>query len=149
MHVIVILADWRKRSLWCELHCCLVVTIVADHRYYPLFREHSRSPCYLDEHYAPMLVTNLFPALNANRSVTWADWSCNGSHPATYNRGDVLVRLLQRMRSRSKCAYNDNAITSTCFLFARKFEAAALASLLRWLPSSCTTPHSTSTEHYR
>ncbi|WOL03982.1 hypothetical protein Cni_G12703 [Canna indica] len=119
MHPTVALADWRKGPQWFELHRRLAAAIVADRRYYPLFREHCRSPCYLDEHYVPTLVTKLFPGLNANRSVTWADWSRGGSHPATYNRGDVSVRLLQRMRSGSKCAYSDNATTSTCFLFAR------------------------------
>ncbi|CAL9071925.1 unnamed protein product [Musa textilis] len=75
MHPIVTLAEWRKGSQWFELHRRLAAAVVSDRRYYPVFREHSRPPCYVDEHYLPTLVTKLFPGFNTNRSLTWVDWS--------------------------------------------------------------------------
>ncbi|URE40281.1 Core-2/I-Branching enzyme [Musa troglodytarum] len=108
MHPTVTSAEWRKGSQWFEVQRGLAVGIVSDRRYYPVFREHCRPPCYVDEHYLPTVVAKLAPGLNANRSVTWVDWSRGGSHPATYKRRDVSLRLM----------------------FARKFEASALGRLL-------------------
>ncbi|CAL9768752.1 unnamed protein product [Musa acuminata subsp. burmannicoides] len=130
MHPTVTLAEWRKGSQWFEVQRGLAVGIVSDRRYYPVFREHCRPPCYVDEHYLPTAVAKLAPGLNANRSVTWVDWSRGGSHPATYKRRDVSLGLMERMRSGSKCVYNNRTTTSSCFLFARKFEATALGRLL-------------------
>ncbi|RZR79447.1 hypothetical protein BHM03_00005170, partial [Ensete ventricosum] len=136
MRPTVTLAEWRKGSQWFEVQRGLAVGIVSDRRYYPVFREHCRPPCYVDEHYLPTVVAKLAPGLNANRSVTWVDWSRGGSHPATYKRRDVSLGLMERMRRGSKCVYNNNnnnnrtTTSSSCFLFARKFEASALGRLL-------------------
>ncbi|XP_064947480.1 uncharacterized protein LOC135597905 [Musa acuminata AAA Group] len=75
------------------------IVTLADRRYFPVFREHCRPPCYVDEHYLPTLVTKLFPGLNSNMSLTWVDWSRGGAHPATYRRRDVSVGLMERTRN--------------------------------------------------
>ncbi|OAY82544.1 hypothetical protein ACMD2_25583 [Ananas comosus] len=137
MRPTVSLAEWRKGSQWFAVHRELAVGIVSDRRYYPVFREHCRPPCYADEHYIPTLVSKLFPARNANRSVTWVDWSGGGPHPAVYRRRDVSEGLLRRMRdgsTMSRCSYNERP-TSICFLFARKFDASALEPLMLMAPA--------------
>ncbi|OAY74760.1 hypothetical protein ACMD2_27435 [Ananas comosus] len=132
----VSLAEWRKGSQWFAAHRELAVGIVSDRRYYLVFRENCRPLCYADEHYIPTLVSKLFPARNANRSVTWVDWSVGGAHPAAYRRRDVSEGLLRRMRdgSTSRCSYNEK-VTSVCFLFARKFDASALEPLMLMAPA--------------
>ncbi|CAD5190568.1 unnamed protein product [Musa acuminata subsp. malaccensis] len=102
---------------------------LADRRYFPVFREHCRPPCYVNEHYLPTLVTKLFPGLNSNRSLTWVDWSRGGAHPATYRRRDVSVGLMER--TRNDYSNNTTNTTTMCFLFARKLEAAGVAPLLQ------------------
>lgn len=70
-----------------------------------------------DEHY----FLNMFHgSVNANRSVTWVDWSIGGPHPATYAADNITERLLQSIRkNETDCVYNGEQ-TSLCFLFARK-----------------------------
>nr|CAD1834987.1 unnamed protein product [Ananas comosus var. bracteatus] len=46
MRPTVSLAEWRKGSQWFAVHRELAVGIVSDRRYYPVFREHCRPPCY-------------------------------------------------------------------------------------------------------
>ncbi|XP_077244626.1 glycosyltransferase BC10-like [Tasmannia lanceolata] len=125
--------DWRKGSQWFESNRKIAVEMVSDKKYYAVFREHCRPPCYMDEHYFSTLVTKLFPELNSNRSITWVDWSRGGSHPASFGRKDVTVRFLNRVRFGSNCAYNGTS-SSICFLFARKFVPSTLGPLLRIAP---------------
>jgi len=125
----VTLQDWRKGSQWFTVHRALAVEVVSDRTYYPVFRDHCGPPCYMDEHYLPTLVRKRLAWLNSNRSVTWADWSRGGSHPATYRKPDVTVALVERMRRGSGCVYNGNA-SEVCFLFARKFHANSLGPLI-------------------
>lgn len=129
----VSLHDWRKGSQWFELRRDLAVEIVADRTFFPLFRDHCRPSCYVDEHYLPTVVTKLFPARNSNRSVTWVDWSKGGSHPVTFERRHVSEKFLNEIRNGSKCSYNGSE-TTMCFLFARKFAPSALAPLLELAP---------------
>lgn len=131
MHPTITLQDWRKGSQWFTIHRALAADIVSDRTYYPVFRDHCRPPCYMDEHYLPTIVTKRRPWLNSNRSVTWVDWSRGGSHPAVYRKWDVSVALVKRMRKGrgSGCSYNGNA-SEVCFLFARKFHANTLRPLM-------------------
>lgn len=132
MSPLLSLPDWRKGSQWFQIHRRLAAAAVADRHYCPAFRDLCRPPCYADEHYLPTLVAKLFPTLNANRSLTWVDWSRGGSHPTTYRRRDVSVALIRRLRGGSTCIVNNlHNSTSSCFFFARKFETASLPPLLR------------------
>ncbi|XP_043700161.1 glycosyltransferase BC10-like [Telopea speciosissima] len=135
MWPIVSLSDWRKGSQWFEVNRKLAIKIISDQKYYPVFREHCRPPCYMDEHYLPTLVTKLHPELNSNRSLTWVDWTTGGSHPKRFVRRDVSESLLNRIRSGFNCSYNGNYTTSICFLFARKFHPSTLEPLLRIAPT--------------
>ncbi|EXC20501.1 hypothetical protein L484_027054 [Morus notabilis] len=127
------LSDWRKGAQWFELHRDLAVRVLSDRKFYPLFRDLCRPACYSDEHYLPTLVNILYGESNANRSVTWVDWSRGGPHPGRFGWGDVTDEFLNRIRFGSKCLYNGNE-TSMCFLFARKFLPNALEPLLRVSP---------------
>jgi len=85
-----------------------------------------------DEHYLPTTVNMLHGARNANRTVTFVDWSKGGPHPARYGARDVTVELIQgirRTRSDRPCLYNSRP-TSMCYLFARKFTPDTLQPLL-------------------
>ncbi|XP_040376468.1 glycosyltransferase BC10-like [Oryza brachyantha] len=126
----ITLPQWRKGSQWFELSRGLAVSVLADTRYYPLFRQHCLPSCYPDEHYLPTLVTMLHGAANSNRTVTYVDWSRGGAHPVTYAAGDVTPDLIQSLRrSETPCMYNSRP-TTACFLFARKFSPDALEPLL-------------------
>ncbi|KAJ0106643.1 hypothetical protein Patl1_19152 [Pistacia atlantica] len=71
---------------------------------------------------------------NSNRTVTWVDWSKGGPHPAKFQRQDVTIELLNRLRdSRKLCDYNGKK-TKICFLFARKFMPNTLDRLLKFAP---------------
>lgn len=70
---------------------------------------------------------------NANRTLTWVDWSKGGPHPTKFIRPDVTVEFLKRLRNYRKCEYNGR-ITNLCYLFARKFTTHALPRLLRFAP---------------
>ncbi|XP_068642477.1 glycosyltransferase BC10-like [Aristolochia californica] len=130
----VTIHDWRKGSQWFEVNRKLALEIVSDRKYYPLFRDHCKPSCYVDEHYLPTLVTKLFPELNSRRSITWVDWSAGGSHPKSFGRKDITEKFVNQLRFGSMCSYNGKN-SSVCFLFARKFLAGALEPLLRILPA--------------
>ena len=51
MWPLVTLADWRKGSQWFAIDCKISIEIISDLKYYPVFRDHCRPPCYMDEHY--------------------------------------------------------------------------------------------------
>ncbi|CAM0147174.1 unnamed protein product [Urochloa decumbens] len=128
--------QWRKGSQWFELARDLAVTVVADERYYPKFREHCRPGCYVDEHYLPTVLTAVAPARIANRSVTWTDWSRGGAHPATFGEGDIDEAFLTRLTTevdQKTCEYNGQP-AQVCFLFARKFAPNTLKPLLKLAP---------------
>ncbi|CAF2108208.1 unnamed protein product [Brassica napus] len=114
------LSDWRKGNQWFEISRKVAAEIVSDHRYYAVFKEHCRPPCYMDEHYLPTLVNKICPEMNSNRTVTWVDWSRGGSHPARFMKEDIRVGFLDWIRFGSNCSY-DGEVTNVCFLFARKF----------------------------
>ncbi|KAG8078643.1 hypothetical protein GUJ93_ZPchr0007g4907 [Zizania palustris] len=132
----ITLPQWRKGSQWFELSRDLAMRVLADTKYYPLFRQHCRPSCYPDEHYLPTLVNMLHGEQNSNRTVTYVDWSRGGAHPAMYGAEAVTPDLIQRIRRSDKqpCTYNSRP-TSTCFLFARKFSPDALAPLLNISPT--------------
>ncbi|CAL9175027.1 glycosyltransferase BC10-like [Musa acuminata AAA Group] len=124
------LSQWRKGSEWFELNRGLAIDIVAEHTYYSLFRKYCKPSCYPDEHYIPTYLNMFHGSLNANRSVTWVDWSRGGSHPAWYGAANITVEFIQSIRNNgTSCMYNSRS-TSVCFLFARKFAPSALAPLL-------------------
>uniref|UniRef100_A0A803KUX9 Uncharacterized protein n=1 Tax=Chenopodium quinoa TaxID=63459 RepID=A0A803KUX9_CHEQI len=83
------LSDWRKGNQWFELNRDLGIAVVSDEAFYPVFRDHCRPPCYIDEHYLATLVVKIGKDSNSNRSITWVDWSKPGSHPTTFVRKDV------------------------------------------------------------
>ncbi|XP_019164618.1 PREDICTED: uncharacterized protein LOC109160829 [Ipomoea nil] len=136
MYPTVALSDWRKGSQWFEANRRLALQIVSDVVYYPVFRQHCAPPCYMDEHYLPTLANVVCPHLTANRSVTWADWSAGGSHPATFVGRDVTEEFLDGVRFGEKCSYNNNGgvTNNVCFLFGRKFHPSTLQPLLRFGP---------------
>ncbi|XP_072990588.1 glycosyltransferase BC10-like [Typha latifolia] len=124
------LNQWRKGSEWFELNRELSVNLVADKMYYSLFHKHCRPSCYPDEHYIPTYLNMFHGALNANRSITWVDWSRGGPHPATYGAPNITVEFIQAIRNNgTSCMYNFQS-TSICYLFARKFAPSALGPLL-------------------
>ncbi|KAA8545436.1 hypothetical protein F0562_020220 [Nyssa sinensis] len=87
------LADWRKGSQWFELNRTLAVVVVSDTKYYTIFRKYCLPACYPDEHYIPTYLHMFYGSLNANRTVTWVDWSMGGPHPATYGKANITERL--------------------------------------------------------
>lgn len=133
MWPVVSLSDWRKGSQWFEVNRKLAIEIVSDIKYYDIFRDLCKPPCYMDEHYLPTLVNKVCPELTTNRSITWVDWSQGGSHPAMFVRNDVSEAFLNRVRHGFNCTYN-GGITSICHLFARKFHPNTLEPLLRIAP---------------
>ncbi|CAL5367311.1 unnamed protein product [Camellia sinensis] len=127
------ISDWRKGSQWFEIHRDLVINILSDRKYYRVFQEHCRPPCYSDEFYLSTLVHILYPEMNSNRSITWVDWSRGGAHPRSFGWGDITDEFLNQIRFGSDCIYNGNS-TLMCVLFARKFLPSALETLLRVAP---------------
>ncbi|XP_078446041.1 glycosyltransferase BC10-like [Wolffia australiana] len=128
-------SQWRKGSQWFELDRFLALRVVSDVVFFPVFSKFCRAACYADEHYLPTMVTSRWPARNANRSLTWVDWSAGGPHPARFWRPAVTEALLRRMRTGSTCEYNGRS-SKMCFLFARKFLPGALPRLLRFAPKT-------------
>lgn len=116
----VSLSDWRKGLQWFEVHRKIAVEIISDVTYYPVFRDHCRPPCCMDEHYFATLVSKICPELNSNWSITWVDWSRGCSHPATFVRKDVSEKFLNRIRHGFNCSYND-VKTTMCFLLVGSF----------------------------
>ncbi|XP_054776980.1 glycosyltransferase BC10-like isoform X2 [Prosopis cineraria] len=132
------LKHWRKGSQWFEVRRAVAVFLVSDTKYYNLFRKYCKPACYPDEHYIPTFLNLFYGPMNANRTVTWVNWSMGGPHPATYGRENITVRFLQAIRNNGTlCRYNSE-MTSVCFLFARKFDSTALEPLLNL---SSTTMH--------
>ncbi|XP_068647053.1 glycosyltransferase BC10 [Aristolochia californica] len=125
------LADWRKGSQWFELNRVLAVNIVADTKYYDIFRKYCRPSCYPDEHYIQTYTNMFFGQLNSNRSVTWVDWSRGGPHPATFGAVDITEDFIRDIRDSNgtTCKYNSKE-TTICYLFARKFAPSALEPLM-------------------
>ncbi|KAG9441421.1 hypothetical protein H6P81_017275 [Aristolochia fimbriata] len=125
------LADWRKGSQWFEVNRILAVNIVADTKYYDLFRKYCRPSCYPDEHYIQTYINMFNGQLNSNRSVTWVDWSRGGPHPATFGAVDVTEDFIRDIRdgNGTTCEYNSKE-TTICYLFARKFAPTALEPLM-------------------
>ncbi|XP_062224988.1 glycosyltransferase BC10-like [Phragmites australis] len=122
--------QWRKGSEWFELSRELAVDVVADYRYYALFRRHCTPSCYPDEHYIPTYLHLRHGARNANRTVTWVDWSRGGPHPARFGKSAVTLEFVAAIRNNgTRCLYNGKP-TTVCYLFARKFAPSALGTLL-------------------
>ncbi|VAI88516.1 unnamed protein product [Triticum turgidum subsp. durum] len=122
--------QWRKGSEWFELNRELAVRVVADYKYYSIFRKHCRPSCYPDEHYIPTYLHLFHGSLNANRTITWVDWSRGGPHPARYGAGNINVDFIKAIRNNgTQCLYNSKH-TSVCYLFARKFAPSALGPLM-------------------
>ncbi|XP_021909470.1 uncharacterized protein LOC110823403 [Carica papaya] len=124
------LSQWRKGSQWFEVNRRIAIKIISDNKYYPIFTQFCRPPCYMDEHYIPTLMNVFGVVENSNRTITWVDWSKSGPHPERFIRQDVSEEFLDRIRFGSNCSYNGN-VTDMCFLFARKFVANTLQPLLR------------------
>ncbi|RWR92939.1 Glycosyl transferase [Cinnamomum micranthum f. kanehirae] len=124
------LHQWRKGSQWFELNRSLAVNIVADTKYYTLFRKYCKPSCYPDEHYLPTYLNMFYEPLNSNRTVTWVDWSKRDPHPATFGAANITEDFIQSIRyNGTSCLYNSGQ-TNICFLFARKFAPSALEPLL-------------------
>ncbi|KAL6844277.1 hypothetical protein ACP4OV_025950 [Aristida adscensionis] len=122
--------QWRKGSEWFELSRDLAVDVVAEQRYYALFRRHCTPSCYPDEHYIPTYLHLRHAARNANRTLTWVDWSRGGPHPARFGRASVTPEFVAAIRGNATtCLYNARP-TTVCYLFARKFAPSALPMLL-------------------
>ncbi|XP_042400465.1 glycosyltransferase BC10-like [Zingiber officinale] len=128
------LQQWRKGSQWFAMDRSLAVDVISDEDYFPLFQRYCRPLCFADEHYVQTLVSmRNYWSRNANRSLTWVDWSKRGIHPAKFGRSQINVELLQRMRNGSSCSYNGES-TRVCFLFARKFLPNTVNRLVRLAP---------------
>ncbi|GMN56762.1 hypothetical protein TIFTF001_025873 [Ficus carica] len=127
------LEQWRKGSQWFEMDRALAVEVVADQKYFPVFKRTCRGSCYTDEHYLPTFVSIKFWRRNSNRTLTWVDWAKGGPHPTKFVRQDVTFELLEKLRHGSECEYNGKR-TNICHLFARKFLPNTLDRLLRFAP---------------
>ncbi|KAI4340789.1 hypothetical protein MLD38_025595 [Melastoma candidum] len=124
------LHQWRKGSQWFEIKRELATHIIADTLYYDLFRRYCKPACYPDEHYIPTYLHMFHGSQNANRTVTWVDWSLGGPHPATFRKDDINEDFIRAIRDNgTSCSYNSENIT-ICNLFARKFAASTLEPLL-------------------
>ncbi|XWS18026.1 hypothetical protein CRYUN_Cryun32bG0006900 [Craigia yunnanensis] len=129
------LYQWRKGSQWFEMQRSVATYIISDTKYYTLFRKYCKPACYPDEHYIPTFLNMFHGSLNANRSVTWVDWSMGGPHPAMHGGANITEDFIQAIRNNGTfCSYNEEQ-TSVCYLFARKFAPSALEPLL----SLCST----------
>lgn len=126
----ITLDQWRKGAQWFEISRPLGIEIISDYKYYDLFRKYCHPPCFPDEHYIATYLNIFHAPLNANRTLTWVDWSLGGPHPTTFGRENITEGFIQNIRNYSKkCRYNSK-ITSVCYLFARKFAPSALEPLL-------------------
>ncbi|RWR73608.1 Glycosyl transferase [Cinnamomum micranthum f. kanehirae] len=127
------ISQWRKGSQWFAANREASVRIIEDTKYYPKFKEFCKPDCYVDEHYFPTMFSIEAPYLLANRTITWADWSRGGAHPATFGETDITEAFLQKIIQNRTCTYN-NRSSSVCYLFARKFAPSALELLLKLVP---------------
>ncbi|KAG1331230.1 glycosyltransferase BC10 [Cocos nucifera] len=123
-------SQWRTGTPWFEVRRSLAVNIVADNKYYSIFRKYCKTTCHPDDSYIPTYLNMLDGNLNANRTVIWADRSMGGRDPATYGRKEITEGIIQSIRNNGTiCRYNSKP-SSVCFLFAMKFSADALEPLL-------------------
>ncbi|KAF7135003.1 hypothetical protein RHSIM_Rhsim08G0131300 [Rhododendron simsii] len=129
MKPVIKLEQWLKGSQWFELDRQLAIEVISDRRYFPVFKKYCKPPCYSDEHYLPTFVSMKFGKRNANRTLTWVDWTNGGPHPTRFVRTDVTPELLIGMRTGRQCLYNGKR-TNVCNLFARKFLPSTLSRLL-------------------
>lgn len=131
------LAQWRKGFQWFEMDRALALEVVSKDTYLPAFQEYCAvvPACLMDEHYIPTLLSLTEWAVNANRTLTFADWRMGGVHPRTYGRDNVKEELIREIRGGAgkNCTYNDGA-NGICYLFARKFAPDALEPLLSLAP---------------
>lgn len=124
------LSDWRKASQWFEMNRTVAILTLSDTKYYKIFKKYCRPACYPDEHYFPTFLHMFYGQLNANRTVTWVDWSLGGPHPAEFGRENITEGLIQDIRNNGTlCSYNSGKIP-ICYLFARKFAPSSLEPLL-------------------
>ncbi|KAJ0567907.1 putative glycosyl transferase, family 14 [Helianthus annuus] len=122
--------DWRKGSQWFEMNRALAVKVVADTKYFNLFKRYCTDDCYPDEHYMPTFVHMFHEPLNAGRTVTYVDWSVGGPHPVSFEAKNITESFLKSLRNNgTTCSYNKGK-SHICYLFARKFESSALEPLL-------------------
>lgn len=129
MAPLIKLEQWRKGGQWFEMDREMAVEVVADGTYLPVFGRYCKARCVVDEHYLPTLAHIKFGRKNANRSVTYTDWSRHGSHPAQFGENQVSKDRLMEMKNGTECEYNGQT-TRVCFLFARKFAPSSLGKLL-------------------
>ncbi|KAL6847850.1 hypothetical protein ACP4OV_021978 [Aristida adscensionis] len=88
-----------------------------------------------DEHYLPTLLSVLGWPLNANRSLTHADWSERGAvHPWAYRRQDATAELIEGSGAVPPATTAATMARWTCFLFARKFAPDTVQPLLALAP---------------
>ncbi|GAA0160486.1 transferase [Lithospermum erythrorhizon] len=125
----VTIDQWRKGSQWIEVDRQVAVDIISDTKYYNLFKLYCTPDCYSDEHYIPTMVTLKFWKKNANRTLTWVDWSKGGPHPMRFGRYEINVDMLKSLRNGGECLYNGKP-SNICHLFARKFTYLSLNRLL-------------------
>ncbi|XP_016439596.2 glycosyltransferase BC10-like isoform X2 [Nicotiana tabacum] len=124
------LSDWRKGSQWFEMNRKLAVRIVLDTKYYNIFRKYCTPTCYPDEHYIPTYIRLFYGPSNANRTVTYVDWSLGASHPATFSAVNITEGFIESLRNNgAACSYNSEK-AHICYLFARMFDPSALKPLL-------------------
>ncbi|XP_073045511.1 glycosyltransferase BC10-like isoform X2 [Primulina eburnea] len=124
------LADWRKGSQWFELHRTLAIKVISDTKYYRIFEKYCTPSCYPDEHYIPTFLHMFHGSLNANRTITYVDWSQIAPHPASFSAVNITESFIHSIRNNGTfCSYNLEK-THICYLFARKFDASALERLL-------------------
>ncbi|CAH1414069.1 unnamed protein product [Lactuca virosa] len=133
MYPTVKITEWRKGSQWFEMNRDLAIEVISDTIYFPVFQDYCNGSCYADEHYLPTFVTRKFGGQNANRTLTFVDWSKGGPHPTRYLRYDVTKEFLEKLRGDMSCEYNGRS-NQACHLFARKFTPHALDRLLRLAP---------------
>uniref|UniRef100_M4DPH8 HMA domain-containing protein n=1 Tax=Brassica campestris TaxID=3711 RepID=M4DPH8_BRACM len=104
------LSDWRKGNQWFEISRKVAAEIVSDHRYYALFKENCRPPCYMDEHYLPTLVNKICPEMNSNRTVTSSFISAKAMEVKKANRKKtnehVGRRDLNEPKSRNQYSFS-------------------------------------------
>ncbi|CAN6727727.1 unnamed protein product [Malus baccata var. baccata] len=133
-HKRITVDQWRKGWAWFAIDREVAIESISDRKYFPEFLK-CKGHCFPDEHYLPTFVHLKFAARNANRTLTWVDWSKGGPHPMEYRSPNVTAALLSSLRSGygRKCEYNGRS-TDVCFLFARKFLPDTLDNLLRLAP---------------
>ena len=124
------LSDWRKGSLWFEINHNLATIIVSDNKYYTIFKRYCKPACYPDEHYLPTFLHTFYGSLNANRTVTWVDWSLGGPHLATFDEANITEGFIQSLRNNGILFLYNSEKIPVCYLFARKFAPSALEPLL-------------------